>query len=79
MLEEVYRISPTIIERIIKEYPTVWSLYDTYQQLNSEAGESLIEDLEVKKKKKKKKKIDIIIYNNKIKFIKLIHKNINFN
>jgi len=54
MLEEVYRISPTIIERIIKEYPTVWSLYDTYQQLNSEAGESLIEDLEVKKKKKKK-------------------------
>jgi len=61
MLEEVYRISPTIIERIIKEYPTVWSLYDTYQQLNSEAGESLIEDLEVKKKKKKKKKKKLIL------------------
>eukprot|EP00833_Pecoramyces_ruminatium_P014557 jgi/Orpsp1_1/1188589/evm.model.d7180000065908.1 len=47
MLEEVYRISPTIIERIIKEYPSVWSLYKTYQEVDSETGESLLEDLEI--------------------------------
>ncbi|ORX51757.1 hypothetical protein BCR36DRAFT_287409 [Piromyces finnis] len=47
MLEEVYRISPTIIERIIKEYPTVFSLYEKYQQVDEKTGEALLEDLEV--------------------------------
>ena len=47
MLEEVYRISPTIIEGIMKEYPTVFSLYKKYQEIGSEAGESLLENLEV--------------------------------
>ena len=47
MLEEVYRISPTIIERIMKEYPTVFSLYKKYQQMNPEDGASLLENLEV--------------------------------
>jgi len=48
MLEEVYRISPTIIERIMKEYPTIYSLYEKYQQMDEATGESLLEDLEVR-------------------------------